>query len=104
MYAVMDNTAPSSQQRAARPTRASLKSRPRIQRACIRSWEYIRPVRVSILVVRMLVALWLVFLGVVLLSAGYTWGFTLFPAAGAVLAAGLWMFAIADRGWPVDEA
>jgi hypothetical protein len=104
MYALIDNTAPSSRQSAARPTRASLKSRSRIQRALIRSWEYIQPVRVSILAVRMLVALWLVFLGTILMSAGYTWGWTLFLAAGAVLAVGMWVFAIAGRGWPVDGA
>jgi hypothetical protein len=102
MYALTNNTAPSSRRSAARPTRATLKSRPRIQRALIRSWEYIQPVRVSILAVRLLVALWLVFLGAMLLSAGYTWGWTMFLAAGAVLAVGMWMFAIASRGWPVD--
>jgi hypothetical protein len=104
MYALIDNAAPSSRQSAARPTRATLKSRPRIQRALIRSWEYIQPVRVSILVVRMLVALWLIFLGSILMSTGYTWGWTMFLAAGAVLAVGMWVFAIAGRGWPEDEA
>jgi hypothetical protein len=104
MYALIDNVAPSSRPPAARPTRATLKSRPRIQRALIRSWEYIQPVRVSVLAVRMLVALWLVFLGTVLMSAGYSWGWTMFLAAGAVLAIGMWVFAIAGRGWPVDRA
>ena len=104
MYATIDDTAPSSRQSAARPTRATLKSRPRIQRALIRSWEYIQPVRVSVLAVRLLVALWLVFLGTILTSAGYAWGWTLFLAAGAVLAVGMWVFAIAGRGWPVDGA
>ena len=104
MYALTNNTAPSSQRSAARPTRAALKSRPRIQRALIRSWEYIQPVRVSVLAVRLLVALWLVFLGALLISAGYTWGWTMFLAAGGVLAIGMWVFAIAGRGWPVDGA
>jgi hypothetical protein len=104
MYALIDNTAPSSRQSAGRPTRAMLKSRPRIQRALIRSWEYSGPVRVSVLVVRLLVALWLVFLGDVLMSAGYASGWTLFLAAGAVLAVGVWVFAVAGRGWPVDGA
>jgi hypothetical protein len=104
MYALIDNAAPSSRQSAARPTRATLKSRPRIQRAVIRSWEYIQPVRVSVLVVRMLVAVWLIFLGTILMSTGYTWGWTMFLAAGAVLAVGMWVFAIAGRGWPADEA
>jgi hypothetical protein len=102
MYAVTDKTAPSSRRPGARPTRASLKSRPRIQRAAIRSWEYIQPIRVTILAVRMLVALWLIVLGVLLLSAGYAWGWTMFLAAGGVLAVGMWVFAIAGRGWPVD--
>jgi hypothetical protein len=104
MYALTDNAAPPSRPSAARPTRATLKSRPRIQRALIRSWEYIQPVRVSVLAVRMLVTLWLVFLGTLLMSAGYTWGWTMFLAAGAVLAVGMWVFAIAGRGWPVDGA
>lgn len=101
MYALTDHTAPPSQS-AARPTRAALKSRPRIQRAAIRSWEYIQPVRVTILVVRLLVALWLIFLGAILMSTGYTWGWTMFVAAVAVLAVGMTVFAIAGRGWPVD--
>lgn len=104
MYALIDNAAPSSQQSAARPTRATLKSRPRIQRTLIRSWEYIQPIRVSILAVRLLAALWLVFLGDILMSSGYAWGWTLLLAAGAVLAVGVWVFAIAGRGWPVDGA
>jgi hypothetical protein len=104
MYALIDKTAPPSRQSAARPTRATLKSRPRIQRTLIRSWEYIQPVRVSVLVVRLLVVLWLVFLGDILMSAGYTWGWTMFLAAGAVLAVGMWVFAIAGRGWPVNGA
>jgi hypothetical protein len=104
MYTLTDNDAPSSRRPAARPTRATLKSRPRTQRAVIRSWEYIQPVRVSVLVVRLLVALWLIFLGGMLMSAGYTWGWTMFLAAGAVLAIGMWVFAIAGRGWPVDGA
>ena len=67
MYAQTDTTAPSSS--AVRPTtsRATLRTRPRIQRTLIRSWEYIQPVRVTILVIRLLVVLWLVSLGAVLL-------------------------------------
>jgi len=104
MDVLTDKAAPPSRQSSARPTRAALKTRPRIQRACIRSWEYIQPVRVSVLVVRLLVVLWLVFVGAMLMSAGYTWGWTLFLAAGAVLAVAMWVFAIASRGWPVDGA
>lgn len=104
MYALIDNAAASPPQSAARPTRATLKSRPRIQRALIRSWEYIEPVRFGVLVVRLLVALWLVFLAGILMSAGYTWGWTMFLAAAAVVAVGMYVFAIAGRGWPTDGA
>ncbi len=106
MYAQNDTTAPSSWSSAVRlPTsRATLRTRPRIQRALIRSWEYIQPVRVTILVIRLLVALWLVVLGTVLLSAGNTWGWTLLPAAVAVAALGAWIFITAAKGWPVVEA
>jgi hypothetical protein len=104
MDVLTDNAAPPSRQSSARPTRATLKTRPLIQRAAIRSWEYIQPIRISILVVRLLVALWLIVLGTLLMSAGYTWGWTMFLAAGAVLAIAMWVYAIASRGWPVDEA
>jgi hypothetical protein len=103
MYAQKDNTAPSSWSSAARPTRATLRTRPRIQRTLIRSWEYIQPVRVSILIVRLLVVLWLVFLGAVLMSGGNNWGWTLLPAAVAVLALSVWVFTTAAKGWPVVE-
>ena len=59
MYALKDNTAPPSRSSTARPTRATLRARPRIQRTLIRSWEYIRPIRVTILAIRLLVVLWL---------------------------------------------
>ncbi len=103
MYAQNVNTAPASSS-ATRPTRAILRTRPLIQRALIRSWEYIRPVRVSILIVRLLVVLWLVALCALLMSAGYTWGLTLLPAAAAVLAISVWVFTTAAKGWPVAEA
>jgi hypothetical protein len=82
-------------------SRATLRTRPRIQRTLIRSWEYIQLVRVTFLVIRLLVVLWLVFLSVVLLSAGNTWGWTLLPAAVAVLALSAWVFTTAAKGWPV---
>jgi hypothetical protein len=131
MYAQNDNTVPSSRSSAARLTasapwsssttsenvlqlpakgmimatsRATLRTRPRIQRTLIRSWEYIQPVRVTILVIRLLVVLWLVVASIVLLSAGNAWGLTLLPAAVAVLALSRWMFATAAKGWPVVEA
>jgi hypothetical protein len=103
MYAQTDNAAPSSGSSAARPTRATLRTRPRIQRALIRSWEYIQPVRVSILIVRLLVVLWLVALGALLMSAGNTWGWTLLPAAVAVSALSVWVFTTAAKGWPLVE-
>jgi hypothetical protein len=105
MYTQTDNAAPSSWSPAARPTRATLRTRPLTQRALIRSWEYIRPVRVGILIVRLLVVLWLVFLGAALMSKGYyAWGWILLPAAMAVLAVGAWVFTTAAKGWPVGKA
>jgi hypothetical protein len=101
MYALKDTTAPSSGPSAAGPTRATLQTRPSIQRTLIRSWEYIRPVRVSILIVRLLVVLWLVFLSAALMSAGHAWGWILLPAAAAVLAVSFWVFTTAAKGWPV---
>jgi hypothetical protein len=82
-------------------SRATLRTRPRIQRTLIRSWEYIQPVRVTILAFRLLVVLGLVFLSVVLLSAGSAWGLILLPAAVAVLALSVWVFTTAAKGWPV---
>ena len=103
MYAHNDTTALSSRPPAARPTRATLRTRPRIQRALIRSWEYIQPVRVTFLVIRLLVVLWLVFLGAALLSVHNSWGWTLLPGAAAVLALSVWVFTTAAKGWPVAE-
>ena len=100
MYAQNDSTAPSSWSYAPRPPRATLRTRPRIQRTLIRSWEYIQPVRVTVLVIRMLVVVWLIFLGAALLSAGNAWGWTLPPAAAAVLALSVWIFTTAAKGWP----
>jgi hypothetical protein len=115
MYAQNHNTVPSSRPSAATLTaptprsspttsRATLRTRPRIQRALIRSWEYIRPVRITFLVIRLLVVLWIVALSAILLSAGYAWGWTLIPAAVAVFALSVWVFATAAKGWPVVEA
>jgi hypothetical protein len=103
MYAQHDYTTAASWSGAARPTRATLQTRPRIQRTLIRSWEYIKPVRVTVLIIRLLVVPWLVFLGAELVSAGYAWGWTLLPAAAAVLAIGVWAFSTAAKGWPVVE-
>jgi hypothetical protein len=85
-------------------SRATLQSRPPIQRALIRSWEYIEPVRVTVLAIRLLVVLWLGILCAIMVSAGQAWGWTLIPAAVAVLAVSLWVYATARKGWPVAQA
>jgi hypothetical protein len=85
-------------------SRAILRTRPRIQRSLIRSWEYIPSVRVTLLVIRLLVVLWLVVLSGLLVSAGIAWGWTLLPAAVAVFAISVWVFGTARKGWPVVEA
>jgi hypothetical protein len=85
-------------------SRATLRTRPRIQRTLIRSWEYIPSVRVTFLVLRLLVVLWLVVLAGLLVSAGTAWGWTLLPAAVAVYAISVWVFGTARKGWPVVEA
>jgi hypothetical protein len=103
MYTQNGNTAPTSWSSTARPTRAILRTRPRIQRSLIRSWEYIQPFRVTVLVIRLLVVLWLVFLGGALLSVGNAWGWTLLPGAAAVLALSVWVFTTAAKGWPVAQ-
>ena len=103
MYAQKDNAAPLPWSSTARPTRATLRTRPRIQRTLIRSWEYIQPIRVTVLAFRLLVVLWLVVLGAVLMSAGNTWGWTLLPAAVAVFALSVWVFSTAAKGWPAVE-
>ena len=98
MYALKDSTAPPSPSSTARPTRATLRTRPRIQRTLIRSWEYIRPIRVTILAIRLLVVLWLVVLGAAFMSAGHIWGWILLPAAVAVFAVSVWIFSTAAKG------
>ncbi|MGD0066084.1 MAG: hypothetical protein ABSB76_21885 [Streptosporangiaceae bacterium] len=119
MYAQDHDTVPSSRPSAAsltapapwsppdtagHPSRATLRTRRRIQRALIRSWEYIQPIRVTFLVIRLLVVLWLIVLSAILLSAGIAWGWTLIPAAVAVFALSVWVFSTAAKGWPVVEA
>jgi hypothetical protein len=106
MYAQNDTTVRSSRPSAARlnASRATLQTRPRIQRALIRYWEYIRPVRVTVLVIRLLVVLWLIVLSAILMSAGIGWGWILIPAAVAVLALSVWVFTTAAKGWPAVDA
>ena len=54
MYAQLDSTTLSSRSSARlTASRATLRSRPLIQRALIRSWEYIKPVRVALLAFRL---------------------------------------------------
>jgi hypothetical protein len=88
----------------ATPSRAVLQTRPRIQRAIIRSWEYRRPVRITFLAIRMLVVLWLFFLAVIMASNGIPAGWALVPTAIGVFALSLWIFHTADKGWPVVNA
>ena len=87
-----------------RPTRATLQTRPRIQRALIRSWEYRRPFRITVLIIRMLVVMWLFVLTSLLVSNGFGWGWAMPPAAVAMLAITLWVFTTAQKGWPVVDA
>ncbi len=87
-----------------RPTRGALKTRPRIQRALIRSWEYNRPFRITVVIIRLLVAMWLLVLTNLLVSNGFAWGWALPPAAVAVFAIALWVFYTAQKGWPVVDA
>ena len=106
MYAQTSGTVlqPSSDATNTTPSRATLQTRPRIQRALIRSWEYIRPVRITVLVIRMLVVVWLFVLTGLLVSNGIAWGWSLPPAAVAVFALSLWVFTTAQKGWPVVDA
>ena len=84
--------------------RSALRTRPIIQRASIRSWEYVKPIRIVVLAIRLLVALWLVVLTGILVSNGFVWGWALLAAAVAVAAIGIWVFSTAEKGWPAVEA
>jgi hypothetical protein len=105
MYAQNHDTAlrPPANGATKNPSRATLRTRPPIQRALVRYWEYIQPVRVTVLVIRLLVVVWMVVLGAILLSAGIAWGWILFPAAVAVFALSVWVFSTAGKGWPVVD-
>jgi hypothetical protein len=89
---------------ATAPSRAVLQARPRVQRALIRSWEYNKPVRITVLVIRLMVVLWLFFLTTIMLSSGIAWGWILPPTAVAVFAIALYVFTTAQKGWPVVDA
>jgi hypothetical protein len=104
MYAQTVDRAPSSYSPAARPTRATLKTRPLIQRALIRSWEYIGPVRATLLAIRMLAVFWMIISGALLMSAGINWGWILLPGALVAFALSGWVFSTAAKGWPIVKS
>jgi hypothetical protein len=81
-------------------SRAALRTRPRIQRILIRSWEYIPAVRVTVLAIRLLGLLVLAFVGIALLSISNRWGLPLLALAIAVVPLSLWVFTTAAKGWP----
>jgi hypothetical protein len=85
------------------PSRATLQARPPIQRVLIRSWEYSRPVRITVLAIRLLVVMWLFVLSGILVSSHHAVGWALIPAALAVFAFGVWVFSTAAKGWPVVD-
>jgi hypothetical protein len=85
-------------------SRATLRTRPRIQRAVIRSWEYIPAVRVTILAIRLLVVVFMTFAGFELLTISTWWGLLTLVTAMAVLPFSLWLFSTAAKGWPVAGA
>jgi hypothetical protein len=80
--------------------RATLRTRPRIQRILIRSWEYIPAVRVTVLILRLLAVLVLAVEGIALLSISNWWGLPLLAASFGTLPLSLWVFATASKGWP----
>lgn len=82
------------------PSRATLRTRPRMQRILIRSWEYIPAVRVVVLSLRLLAVLVLAVAGTALLSTSNWWGLLTLAGAFAVAPIGLWVFATAAKGWP----
>jgi hypothetical protein len=82
-------------------SRATLRTRPCIQRALIRSWEYIPAVRVTVLILRMLAVLVLTVEAIALFSISSWWGVPLLVVAIAVLPVSLWVFTTAAKGWPV---
>lgn len=83
--------------------RSTLRTRPLTQRALIRSWEYIEPVRAALLVFRLVAALFLVIIGIALMVTGYSWGLALLLGAPAVAALAVWVFVTAAKGWPPDR-
>jgi len=82
------------------PSRATLRTRPRIQRILIRSWEYIPAVRASILTLRLLAVVVLAVTGVALLGDSSRWGLLYLAGSFTALLFGLWVFTTATKGWP----
>jgi protein-S-isoprenylcysteine O-methyltransferase Ste14 len=85
------------------PSRATLRTRPRIQRILIRSWEYIPAVRATLLILRLLAVLVMAVEGVALLSISNWWGLAILAVAFAVLPLSLWVFATAAKGWSASS-
>ncbi len=82
-------------------SRATLRTRPRLQRTLIRYWEYIPAVRVTALILRMVAVLVLAVEGIALLSISNVWGLPILALAAVVLPFSLWVFVTAAKGWPV---
>lgn len=80
--------------------RATLRTRPRIQRTLIRSWEYIPAGRATILAIRLLVVLGVTIWGIKLLSISNWWGLPTLAIAVAMVPFSLWVFITAAKGWP----
>jgi hypothetical protein len=81
-------------------SRAALRTRPRIQRILIRSWEYIPAVRVTVLGLRLLAVLSLAFASAELLSRSSWWGLFSLATAFVVAPLSFWVFTTAAKGWP----
>ncbi len=62
-------------------SRATLRTRPRLQRTLIRYWEYIPAVRITALILRMLAVLVLAVEGIALLSISNVWGLPILALA-----------------------
>jgi hypothetical protein len=84
--------------------RTALRTRSRIRRILIRSWEYIPTVRVTFLVLRLLAGLCLAVVGIAPVSISNWWGLLLLVLAVAVLPIGVWVFITTAKGLPTAEA
>ncbi len=82
-------------------SRATLRTRPRIQRTLIRSWEYIPAVRITVQLIRLLAALTLAIEGIALLTIRNWWGLAVLATAIAIVPFTIWVFSTAAKGWPV---